>query len=155
MGISAKSRADAQAEAYRKHMEEQGVRARVAENIERHHVPVESGQPHKLVRGSDVDTAQAAARSGKKRARLFEALSIHGKHPEGLMDEEIAGAGGYVGGNETLRRRGAQLRAEGWTEWKRLADGTVEKRMTELGGWARVSVITAEGRRVLAEGLAE
>lgn len=162
MGISAKSRADAQAEAYRKHMEGQGVRMGTAETTQMRPedvpppAPLRSvGQPAgERVRSDDVDTAQDAARMTDNVRIAMHCLELHAEHRErGLIDHELGPLGGFPDGNESYRRRGSELRALGLIDWLRGEDGKVLKRLTPMGAPARVCRITAAGIEALRTGV--
>lgn len=162
MGISAKSRADAQAEAYRKHMEGQGVHMGAAETTQMRPedvpppAPLRSvGQPAgERVRSDDVDTAQNAARMTDNVRIAMHCLELHAEHRErGLIDHELGPLGGFPDGNESYRRRGSELRALGLIDWLRGEDGKVLKRLTPMGAPARVCRITAAGDEALRAGV--
>lgn len=169
------AKARAQVEAYRKHMEEQGVRTRVSENIEKHGIPVgttettqmrpEDAPPHvplrsvgqpagERVRSDDVDTAQNAARMTDNVRIAMHCLELHAEHRgRGLIDHELGPLGGFPDGNESYRRRGSELRALGLIDWLRGEDGKVLKRLTPMGAPARVCRITAAGDEALRTGV--
>lgn len=100
--------------------------------------------PHVLVRNDDVETSQAAARTAKDALRIT-CLGIHYTHPDGLLDDDLARLAGHPDGHESYRRRGPDLRKLGWTEWLVGDDGKPVRRVTAIGGSARVSVVTEKG----------
>lgn len=99
----------------------------------------------------DADPPQSAdnADAVDAKAIAWIILGIHatfGAEHDGLTDDDAAHLAGY-GGHESYRRRGSDLRANGWIEWKRDADGKIVRRRTQsIGGTAGVCVLTVKGR---------
>lgn len=99
----------------------------------------------------DADPPQSAENAAKVDAKAIAwiILGIHatfGADRDGLTDDDAAHLAGY-GGHESYRRRGSDLRANGWIEWKRDADGKIVRRRTQsIGGTAGVCVLTVKGR---------
>lgn len=110
----------------------------------------ESIDPSMLHRTVDPDTSRAAAKAAKEHIR-HACLRMYGAHPDGLCDDDL-GHLARQGGHESYRRRGSDLRGLGWTQLLAGDDGKVVRRRTQSqGGVARVSVLTDEGRAVLAQ----
>lgn len=102
--------------------------------------------PRTLVRATDIETSQEAARTPGKDALAMVCLGLHYANPDGLLDDDLARLAGHPEGHESYRRRGPDLRRLGWTRWLLDEHGKKVRRRTAIGGSAAVSVITQAGR---------
>lgn len=111
---------------------------------------VRDTEPRKIARRNDPSTSKRAAEKARYRSGTHKALILqaHGRHPDGLTDEESAPASGLT--YHQAERRCCDLRNEGMLTILKDDAGREVERQGTSGSWMRVSVLTDLGIATLA-----